>query len=253
MNKIVNQDKNTPFGIIYKVICKMNGKIYIGQTIKNLNGRKAGHKHQAFKGDRRCIFQQALLDEGFENFVWEQIDTADSKEELDKLEKYYIKKYKCDNPKFGYNNTDGGVCGKPNEEVRQKLRDAQTSERRLRVSEALKGRVFSEESCKKMSVSCKGRKFTEEHKRKLSEAKKGKKQKRDYVVKRIEARIGTKINNYKYDNIILQNIRKALTEGEKGIVIAKRYGVSNSFVSQIKNGRTRVVNVYKNVFIREIK
>ena len=35
LNKTVKHDLNKPFGIIYKVTCETNGKIYIGQTIKN--------------------------------------------------------------------------------------------------------------------------------------------------------------------------------------------------------------------------
>ena len=52
---------------------------------------------------------------------------------------------------------------------------AQSSEARRKMSEAHKGRTFSEEHRRKLSEAHKGKTFSEEHRRKMSEAHKGKK------------------------------------------------------------------------------
>jgi len=47
---------------------------------------------------------------GLENFTCELIDTADSSDELNLKECYWIEKFDSRNPNIGYNMTPGGVC-----------------------------------------------------------------------------------------------------------------------------------------------
>jgi group I intron endonuclease len=93
--------------IIYKCQNKISGKIYIGQTIKSLEERKLSHIIASKKGKSK--FYKALQSYGFENFDWSIIDTANTKEELDEKEKYYIVEY--NSIKNGYNMVDGGTGG----------------------------------------------------------------------------------------------------------------------------------------------
>ena len=92
---------------IYKVTNKINGKIYIGQT-NNFEKRKREHlldkrtNHQAFK--------RALNKYGFDGFDWEIIDKCETKEEINKKEKYYINYYNSKVPN-GYNIANGGEGG----------------------------------------------------------------------------------------------------------------------------------------------
>ena len=85
------------YGIIYKITNKVNGKIYIGLTKQKLQSRFRGHlsdARKALKNDGRvCYFQNALLKYGKENFILEQIDQADTKEELCRKEEYWISYY----------------------------------------------------------------------------------------------------------------------------------------------------------------
>ncbi|MDR3020929.1 MAG: hypothetical protein LBU66_08530 [Treponema sp.] len=152
------------YGIIYKATGP-TGLVYIGQTIKSLAKRKAGHKCSALRQDRRGAFQVALLEYGFKSFAWEQIDQAGDKVSLDQKEKYWIAQYKANDPAFGYNNTEGGDGFTPTTETRRKISIAnkgkkRTSEQRQKMSEARKG--------------TKGDKHTPETRLKLSEMKKGK-------------------------------------------------------------------------------
>lgn len=95
------------YGIIYKAKNNINGNIYIGQTIQSLNSRISGHISNAFTGSI-YHFHRAIRKYGKDNFMWEVIDEADTKEELDMMEKFWIRVYDSYKGK-GYNETFGGV------------------------------------------------------------------------------------------------------------------------------------------------
>lgn len=102
--------------IIYKCTNKVNGKYYIGKTQRKLETRIAQHKSEAksYRDKTLCAFHNALNKYGFENFEWEVIDTADTLEELNQKEIFWIDKLKS-LTKFGlgYNINTGGE-GKDN-------------------------------------------------------------------------------------------------------------------------------------------
>lgn len=78
--------------IIYKATNKINGKVYIGQTEKDLEWRKNKHKQDSKRID--TYFYRAINKYGWDNFEWEVIDnTAQNRKELNELEKYYIAQY----------------------------------------------------------------------------------------------------------------------------------------------------------------
>ena len=94
--------------IIYKITNTINGMVYIGQTSRTLNQRMAEH----LANSRTSYIDRALKKYGIQNFEVDVIAEADTKEELDALEKYFIKHFDCKIPN-GYNLTDGGEgqCG----------------------------------------------------------------------------------------------------------------------------------------------
>jgi len=162
--------------IIYKILNKINGRIYIGQTKKDLSQRIATH----IKINRYYV-QKALNKYGLESFEISVIDEAASQDVLDEKEKYWIKYYGCKAP-CGYNCTDGGdgTHGyEPTDEVRKKNSLSHTGKKtsfktRQKMSLAQKGKRLSKEHKQKLSVAKTGKLFSEEHKRKLSESHKGK-------------------------------------------------------------------------------
>lgn len=96
------------YGIIYKVTNKLNNKIYIGQTVKSLQERKFYHYYRA-KNELSITnthFINALRKYNEDDFIWEIIDIADSQQELNEKEIYWINKY--DSINFGYNIQEGG-------------------------------------------------------------------------------------------------------------------------------------------------
>lgn len=92
--------------IIYKATNILNNLSYIGLTTRTLSERK--HEHLRHIDNENTYFHKALKKYGADNFRWEIIDnSANSKEELAELEKYYIKKFDSLAPN-GYNITPGG-------------------------------------------------------------------------------------------------------------------------------------------------
>jgi len=92
-------------GIIYKVTHKESGESYIGATTKTMESRMADHIQKANKG-LGGQFQEAIATQGPEAFTWAQIDTANSLNELARMEKEYIIKY--DSMENGFNSDSGG-------------------------------------------------------------------------------------------------------------------------------------------------
>ena len=122
--------------IIYKIENKVNGKIYIGQTVGTLEHRLSQHKSNSKK---KSVIGDAIQKYGWENFRAEIIDYAESIDELNKKEIYWIGYYKSISPN-GYNLELGGR----NALNRQQTRD--------KISKANKGRFLSEKSPKSKRV-----------------------------------------------------------------------------------------------------
>lgn len=141
--------------IIYRLFNKATGKSYIGQTVRPLKVRVYWHKYSAKKGHTSYI-HRSIDKHGIGAFECEQIDTAESKKDLNEKEKYWIKKLNTLAP-AGYNFTPGGTGGP-----------------------TMTGRKHSPETIKKMSEAhkgCKnpffGLKHTTTSKRKISKSLEG--------------------------------------------------------------------------------
>ena len=93
--------------IIYKATNLINKRVYIGLTIRTIEIRKKSHEHK----NSKSFFSKIIRKHGKENFSWEQIDTATSKEELQGKEMFWIKTYMSTQREFGYNIQIGGEYG----------------------------------------------------------------------------------------------------------------------------------------------
>lgn len=150
------------YGYIYLTTNNINGTIYIGR-------HKFNKKDKYYYGSGSLILK-AITKYGKENFSKIIIDRANTPEELNEKEIFWIDFYKNKLCRKTYNITIGGegVVGyKVSEETRTKLKQYK-GEKNSRY-----GVTLSEETKNKISQANKGRKFTDEHKQKLSEAKKG--------------------------------------------------------------------------------
>jgi len=153
--------------IIYKSTNKITGKIYIGQTTKNLEQRIKGHIKES-KIDKNRPFLSSINKYGEDNFIFETIDSADNLNELNDKEIYWINFYNSVSPN-GYNVTGGG----------QGKKMIKTKELGRRISEGLKNSekwqtlLKDEEYLKKRETNFiswnKGKKFSPKHKEKIWE------------------------------------------------------------------------------------
>ena len=157
---------------IYKITNKLNGKVYIGQSI-DIDTRWRQH----INAKDNYAIHNAIKKYGEENFSFEVLLECPA-EMLDAWERDMIALYDCISPK-GYNLTEGGGRCKYSEETRLKMSNARkgihlSEETRLKMSNIRKGRHLSEETKIKIGNAQKGIPRSEEFKRKISEANKGK-------------------------------------------------------------------------------
>jgi len=138
--------------IIYKITNKINGKIYIGQTVQQLMDRWSDHSRPSLgKHMNRSAIASAIRLHGKENFTVEQIDSAGTLEALNILEIHYIQKFNTLSPN-GYNLELGGDSKRCHEETKAK------------ISATLKGRPF----INRMNGAPKGRPVSAERRAQIS-------------------------------------------------------------------------------------
>ena len=121
-------------GEIYKITNIQNNKIYIGQTIRPIEYRFNRHINDALNSVLDTHFARAIRKYGPQNFKIEVIDNADTQDELNKKEQYWIRYY--NSVEEGYNETDAIYkCGgntyrsKTEEEmliIKEKIRQTKT-------------------------------------------------------------------------------------------------------------------------------
>lgn len=164
----------TMYGIIYKSLCTVNSKCYIGQTTRTLSRRRVEHQNQAKNNSRSCkYFHNALMKYGFDKFVWTVEYSAKTKEELNQKEQEFI----IVNNSFGengYNLCFGGNSNAGYKHTRPKKGFKHTLEERKRISKRMLGRKLSEDTKEKIRKANFGKKASKKTKRKMSESNKGK-------------------------------------------------------------------------------
>lgn len=113
---------------IYKVTCLINNKIYIGLTTNKKGIKERWRKHiceAKFRLTRNSRILNAIRKYGEFSFKIEQIDTANSYEELIQKEINYIAQYNSTDKNIGYNITKGGEGSfgtKMSEQTKEKIR-----------------------------------------------------------------------------------------------------------------------------------
>lgn len=173
-------------GCIYLVTNKINGKQYVGKGLHGIGPRRYRHHSKARNGSK-AAFHCALRKYGFDSFTWEEVDSNVPEEDLNRLETEDIAFFNSMVPN-GYSMTVGGDGGdflsSLSEErlrqykedhsrimkrvlespiIREKIRRASrrpcSSDKAAKISKALMGHLFSEESRAKSSKSHFGKKM----------------------------------------------------------------------------------------------
>ena len=156
---------------VYSHTNKVNGKIYIGLTSMKPEERwKNGVGYHA-----GTHFRNAIDKYGWDNFEHRIIKDGLTEDEASYWEQYYISFYNSTDRRYGYNMSSGGESGG----------HPQTEETRKKISEngyhyGMLGKKHSNEAKAKMSKSRTGRVFSDETKKKISDAHKKLRNKRVY-------------------------------------------------------------------------
>ena len=165
------------YGVVYKITCLVNNKIYIGKTTKTIEIR---WKYHCYNKKKNYYLYNAIRKYGKENFKIEILCYCYNEIELNFKEVELIAKYDCRNREVGYNILPGGEgfggganhpwFGKTHsDETKQKLSELNKGEKNPKF-----GKIVSPETRKKMSESHRGKPKSEEIRRKFSIAKSGK-------------------------------------------------------------------------------
>lgn len=133
---------------VYKITNTKNGMAYVGSTCRPIRQRMSNHWSDARRG-KDTLIAQAIRDFGQESFAIEIIGRADTPDEMMEIEIEAIKSHNTVSP-HGYNSSNGHGLWVPNrrqiESIREKISKGSmgkviSPEHRLKLSEALKGRV----------------------------------------------------------------------------------------------------------------
>ncbi|TFG10952.1 MAG: hypothetical protein EU535_07890 [Promethearchaeota archaeon] len=225
----MEDDEDRPHGYIYKAINRINEKVYIGQTVSSrwnknvvpIEGRWKEEVSEAIRRDRNGAnlryIESAIIKYGPENFELAEQDIAHSQEELDQKERDWVKEYQSTNPDKGYNLTEGGLGGRPTQEVIDKLSNTiqdlwQDNDYREKQLEARKDLGHNEEFIEKMTELNRDRALQSEYHQKMSESIKEVWQNSDYQEK-VSSSITEKWNDPNY----IEKQFMSRTEGRREI------------------------------------
>ena len=185
-------------GYIYKITNTVNSKSYIGISIYDPEKRRI-KEHLNGRGSK--YLSKSVKKYGKESFSYEIIEQNIFPELLPELEIYHIKKHNTIRP-HGYNLTEGGEGA---------LGYKHTEESLLKMSQARKKRVISDETRRRTSESLKGRIVSDETRKKISKSNKGKHNNLS----------GDK--NYFFGKTHSEITRKKISDSQKGRIISSEH------------------------------
>jgi len=131
-------------GFIYKITNNVNGKFYIGKTERTIGWRFSAHKSSSVSP--RDYFHRAMRKHGPENFSIILLKEIREHDDINELEKHYIKWLKPQ-----YNLKEGGEGGRHSDISRRRMSISNTGIKRNRTPEQM------EEWSKKLSEANKGK------------------------------------------------------------------------------------------------
>lgn len=183
--------------VIYKITNLVNGKAYVGQTVRKLWERLKEHRKS------KSAIGNALRKYGKESFSIEILAECLTIDEMNNKEIHFIKTLNTMKPN-GYNLAAGGLNSLASDEAKEKMSTSKkgskhplfgthrSQETKNAIAKSRIGLVVSEETKAKISASNSGKRKTEEHSQKISESLKGKSKSKDHLNK-ISKALGIKV------------------------------------------------------------
>lgn len=185
---------------VYVVVNKLNGKMYVGSTERELKIRWQKHLVKVNEGSL-CTLHKAIRKYGRDNFDIRMIEEYPTREAMLTGEVEYIAHFDTFKSEWGYNDTPGGDGGNTNG-----------------------GKKFSEEWKSKISKARKGMVFSKEHKENLSKSHMGHKAPNRKLTSEQAEEIRTEYNKGNY------------TQKQLGV----KYGLSQDSIFHIVHNKTYV-------------
>lgn len=152
---LFKESRINPICCIY-MITSPSGKMYIGQTV-NLYWRM--YKYSKMHCDKQAKLYASFKKYGWDAHVFSILEEC-KKEDLNRLEVYYMELHETFNTEHGLNLRTGGDYYKLSDESKEKLRQANL------------GKKYSYETNYKKGVSLRGKNVSEESKIKMSNGQK---------------------------------------------------------------------------------
>lgn len=179
---------------IYLITNTINGKYYVGQTIRTVEKRWREHlkysKQIEGKSTKKAHLYNSMRTHGSENFKIETLCECPDIETLNSSEKFFVSFTASYKPSFGYNQTMGGNNALLTERAKANLSLAHKTSTKakahrevLRISQigrspSNKGQKASQEAIAKQIAASRGRKrkpLSEETKNKIGRSNRGRK------------------------------------------------------------------------------
>ena len=153
---------------VYKFTHLESGKSYVGQTTQDPFQRRLEHICSSRHTTKTYHFHNAIRKYGIESFTFEILATANSLDDLNKLEEFYAEKFDC--YKNGYNIRKAGGNKLHSAESKARMSESQKRAHAKRTAEGrntfkktrkTSGWVWSDEQKQKLQTQdrsyCKGR------------------------------------------------------------------------------------------------
>lgn len=172
---------------VYLITNTVNGKMYVGQTIQDVQRYWEYNKRCAESGkNHKPALYAAIRKYGRDSFRIHVLCSASSKAEMDSLEKLAILSFGTKTKDHGYNLTDGGD-GTVGAE--------RTEEWKRNISKGNTGKTWDDDRRLRSSISRRGKVLSEAHKCRIGDGVRGKAKPKEWVEKLIArntARAGEK-------------------------------------------------------------
>lgn len=222
---------------VYVHINKINGKIYVGQTIHGDGPNKRWESGSGYKSSPH--FWNAIQKYGWDNFEHEIVASNLTKEEADNFEILLIKELKTYDNNFGYNLTlgGGGLSGY-----------SLSEETKRKISESNRGKKLSDETKRKIGIASTGRNIGRKHTKEELEKMKKKREERKYKKTKRLARSGNyvpteetkrKIQDSSHKKTVLQKDFNGniLQQYDSMSDASRKTGINLGNISSCCNGR----------------
>lgn len=238
---------------VYVIADLTNGKKYVGQT-QNFAARMGAHRYLARRGSGSAI-NRAMAAHGVDNFVAGIVDWYETREDALDGERAAVALLDASCPEHGYNLTKGGPgvsgmvfsaehklklslahMGQPGYWAGKRLPEHVVSgmrERALGRANPHVGHSPSDETRRQLSDALRGRVFSDDHRARITDGNR-----RAWARNRKPRVIGEACGSAKLTAAAVREIVVACDAGERLADVAKRYGVARRTVFDVVAGRT---------------